>query len=76
MWSLIKQNWSSARDPSSGIPTDVTFQVKDEEEFYEVTAHKYFLSLVSPVFKLVSLDLWEEAQIQFPSMHQLKQLKP
>jgi len=51
MWSSIKQNWSSARDSSSGVPTDVTFQVQDEGENYEVKAHKYFLALVSPVFK-------------------------
>ena len=51
MWSSIKQNWSTARDSSSGVPTDVTFEVMERGGMYEVKAHKYYLALVSPVFK-------------------------
>jgi len=51
MWSSVKQNWSTARNSSSGVPTDVTFEVQERGGIYEVKAHKYYLALVSPVFK-------------------------
>lgn len=51
MWSSVKQNWSTARDSSSGVPTDVTFEIQERGGIYEVKAHKYYLALASPVFK-------------------------
>lgn len=61
MWSSMKQNMCNARDSCSGIPTDVVFQcqVKDEE-VHEVKAHKYYLSLASPVLKTWLFGSWRE----------------
>jgi len=44
--------WAVTLDPSAGIPTDVTFQVEDGiAQVKEFQAHKYYLALVSKVFK-------------------------
>ena len=50
-------NCKRALDPAFGLPTDITFIVLKEsngnDHFDEgkISAHKYLLALVSPVFK-------------------------
>ena len=52
MFSIGKSKLAEALDSSSGIPTDVTFKVQDGKGgVQEVKGHKYFLALVSDVFK-------------------------
>ena len=47
------RNWSHALDPSFGLPPDVAFKIIENNGGEEKTimAHKYFLAMVSPVFK-------------------------
>jgi len=52
MLSVGKSKVADALDSSSGIPTDVTFLVKNSQDGVEkFQAHKLLLSLVSEVFK-------------------------
>jgi len=46
-WSLI----ASLADESFGIPPDVTFQIDDGDQVYEIKAHKTILGMVSLPFK-------------------------
>merc|ERR1719186_1865536 len=45
--SLISQ----VADQTFGIPTDVTFQVTEDDQINEIKAHKLILGMVSPMFK-------------------------
>ena len=52
MLSVDRCRVAEVLDSSSGIPADVTFLVYDGDGgFREFKAHKYFLALVSGVFK-------------------------
>eukprot|EP00092_Neocalanus_flemingeri_P009825 GFUD01010587.1.p1 GENE.GFUD01010587.1~~GFUD01010587.1.p1 ORF type:complete len:276 (-),score=35.40 GFUD01010587.1:71-898(-) len=52
MMSAIKLKFASLLDESSLIPTDVTFEVQDEDDTVHVfKAHKHYLALVSRVFE-------------------------
>jgi len=52
MLSVTQPMWAETLEQSAGIPTDVTFQVEDgEAQVQEFQAHKYYLALVSKVFK-------------------------
>ena len=50
MFSISKSKWARVLDPSSDIPSDISFRVYDEEDnFTEFHARKYYLALVSKV---------------------------
>ena len=55
--SIIKTDWNSLLSPTSTLPPDVTFLVKNEDEDGEqrgvlrkIGAHRFLLAGVSPVF--------------------------
>ena len=52
MLSITKSKLAGILDQPSDIPTDITFQVYDEEEKVDIFhAHKYYLALVSEVLR-------------------------
>ena len=54
---MFSVEWARALDPDFGLPTDIKFTVIKESNGYvhfeegSISAHKYLLALVSPVFK-------------------------
>jgi len=48
-WSLV----AGMADEAFGIPPDVTFQIVEGDQVYEIRAHKTILGLVSPSFKMM-----------------------
>ena len=66
------KNWSQALDPTFGLPPDVVFCVIEEDVGEEcsgndtIAAHKYFLAMVSPVFKAMFFGLTKESREVVP----------
>ena len=65
------KNWSQVLDPAFGIPTDVAFNVFEEDDDQDkskeyIPAHKYFLAVVSPVFKAMFFGLTKETREVVP----------
>ena len=66
------KNWSLALDPTSGLPPDVAFNIiigdlDDECSGKDtIAAHKYFLAMVSPVFKAMFFGLTKETREVVP----------
>eukprot|EP00092_Neocalanus_flemingeri_P009019 GFUD01009705.1.p1 GENE.GFUD01009705.1~~GFUD01009705.1.p1 ORF type:complete len:284 (+),score=89.42 GFUD01009705.1:87-938(+) len=65
------KNWSQVLDPAFGIPTDVAFNIMEEDDNEDnrqeyIPAHKYFLAVVSPVFKTMFFGLAKETREVVP----------
>eukprot|EP00092_Neocalanus_flemingeri_P053313 GFUD01062612.1.p1 GENE.GFUD01062612.1~~GFUD01062612.1.p1 ORF type:complete len:112 (-),score=21.25 GFUD01062612.1:3-338(-) len=61
------KNWSQVLDATFGIPTDVAFNIMEEDDNEDnrqdyIPAHKYFLAMVSPVFKTMFFGLAKETR--------------
>ena len=66
------KNWSQALDPTFGLPPDIAFNIIEEDVDDEfsgkdaIAAHKYFLAMVSPVFKAMFFGLTKETREVVP----------
>ena len=66
------KNWYQVLEPTFGIPSDIAFNVIDEEKDDldvcedHIPAHKYYLAVVSPVFKAMFFGLTRETRDVVP----------
>jgi len=64
------KSWAQALDPAFGIPTDVAFSIIEDDDDdvcdNHFAVHKYFLAMVSPVFKAMFFGLSKETRDVVP----------